>query len=291
VLVGTTNPGHVPGIRGREEPVLVDIVAVSEAQSPPVEGVTMAREAVRWTADMARAIRDPWSQPPVETGPHPARPGRGHRPLAVTAAGWAFVARAVLRLPLPIFAAFYILNDIEFVPLRRSSDAPDGAQFIWLAYAGADLDNAVLYPLALLLGGARHANVIWLVAYAAATAGYLTVGLAFWRRRAIGPRLRRVAVLLLGLDLSWRLLWLLLLLPGAIGALHSGENQVPLPRAQPPIFGERYSGEHLVHFYEWMFVPWAVTLAAVVVAVALLLRTEPARRYLGIEGGWWRRAR
>lgn len=245
----------------------------------------MAREAVRWTAGMARAIRDPWSQPAAETGPHRAGPGRGRRPLEVTAAGWAFVARAVLRLPLPIFAAFYLVNDIEFVPLRRSSDAPDGAQFIWLAYAGADLDNVVLYPLALLLGGARHANVIWLVAYAAVTAGYLMVGLAFWRRWAIGPRLRRAAVLLLGLDLSWRLLWLLLLLPGAISALRAGENQVPLPRTEPPIFGEDYSGEHLVHIYEWMLVPWAVTLAAVVTAIALLLRTNPALRYLGIEGG------
>jgi hypothetical protein len=234
----------------------------------------MARQAVRWTADMARATRDPWSPPAAGTGPHPAGPGRGRRPPEVTAAGWAFVARAVLRLPLPIFAAFYLVNDITFVPMRRSSDAPDGAQFIWLAYAGADLDNAVLYPLALLLGGARHASVIWLVAYAAATAGYLMLGLACWRRWAIGPRLRRAAVLLLGLDLIWRLLWLLLLLPGAIGALRTGENQVPLPRARAPIFGESYSGEHLVHIYEWMLVPWAVTLTAVVVAVALLLRTN-----------------
>jgi hypothetical protein len=251
----------------------------------------MARQAVRWTADMAQAIRDPWSQPAAETGPRPARLGGGRRPLEVTAAGWALVARAVLRLPLPIFAAFYVVNDIGFVPLRRSSDAPDGAQFIWLAYAGADLDNAALYPLALLLGGARHATVIWLVAYTAATAGYLMLGLACWRRWAIGPRLRRAAVLLLGVDLSWRLLWLLLLLPDAIGALRTGENQIPLPRTQPPIFGDSYSGEHLVHIYEWMLVPWAVTLAAVVAAVALLLRTHPALRYLGIEGGWWRRAR
>jgi hypothetical protein len=251
----------------------------------------MARQAVRWTADMARAIRDPWSQPAAETGPHPARSDRGHRPLEVTAAGWAFVARAALRLPLPIFVAFYVVNDIAFVPMRRSSEAPDGAQFIWLAYAGADLDNALLYPLALLLGGAPHANVIWLVAYAAATVGYLMLGLACWRRWAIVPRLRRAAVLLLGLDLSWRLLWLLLLLPGAIGALRTGENQVPLPRTQPPVAGDSYSGEQLVHIYEWMLVPWAVTLAAVVAAVALLLRTNPALQYLGIEGGWWRRAR
>ncbi len=250
----------------------------------------MAREPVRWTADMARATRDPWSQPAAETGPRPAGPDRD-RPPAVTAAGWAFVARAVLRLPLPIFAAFYLVNDFEFVPLRRGSDAPDGAQFIWLAYAGADLDNAVLYPLASLLGGAGHATVIWLVAYAAATAGYLMLGLALWRRWPIGPRLRRAAVLLLALDLSWRLLWLLLLLPSAIDALDTGENQVPLPRTQPPTAGESYSGEHLVHFYEWLFVPWAVALAAVVAAVALLLRTEAARRYLGIDGGWWRRAR
>jgi hypothetical protein len=251
----------------------------------------MARQGVRWTADMARAIRDPWSQPAPQSGPHPVRPGGGRRPLVVTAAGWAFVVRAVLRLPLPIFAAFYVVNDIEFVPLRRSSDAPDGAQFIWLAYTGADLDNAVLYPLAWLLGGAGHANVIWLVAYAVATAGYLVAGLAFWRGWVIGPRLRRAAVLLLGLDLGWRLLWLLLLLPDTIGALRTGENQVPLPRTTPPIFGESYSGEHLVHIYEWMFVPWAITLSAVVAAVALLLRTGPALRYLGIEGGWWRRAR
>jgi hypothetical protein len=253
----------------------------------------MAREAVHWTADMARATRDPWSQPAAGTGPHPAGPGGGHglRPAAVTAAGWALVARAVLRLPLPILAACYLVNDIEFSPLRRSSDAPDGARFIWLAYAGADPDNAVLYPLALLLGGARHAVAIWLVAYVAATAGYLMLGLAFWRRRPIGLRLRRAAVLLLGLDLSWRLLWLFLTLPGAIGALRTGENQVPLPRRQPPVFGESYSGEHLVHLYEWTFVPWAVTLAALVAAVALLLRTGPALRYLGIEDGWWRRAR
>ena len=161
----------------------------------------------------------------------------------------------------------------------------------WTAdMAGADLDNAVLYPPALLLGGAGQADVIWLLAYTAATAGYLTAGLAFWRRRAIGPRLRRAAVLLLGLDLSWRLLWLLLLLPGTVGALRAGENQASLPRSRPPILGDSYSGEHLVHVYEWMFVPWAVTLAAVVTAVALLLRTGPALRYLGIEGGWWRRA-
>ena len=127
------------------------------------------------------------------------------------------------------------------------------------------------------------------MAYAVATAGYLMAGLAFWRGWAIGPRLRRAAVLLLGLDLSCRLVWLLLHLPGAIGALRTGENQVPLPRAQPPTSGESYSGEHLVHVYEWMFVPWAVTLAAVVAAIALLLRSDPARRYLGIEGGWWRR--
>jgi hypothetical protein len=73
--------------------------------------------------------------------------------------------------------------------------------------------------------------------------------------------------------------WLVELSAGRrIGALRTGENQVPLPRAQPPIFGERYSGERLVHIYEWMFAPWAVTLAAVVAAVALLLRTNPALR-------------
>ena len=176
----------------------------------------------------------------------------------------AFWARAALRLPLVVYVGFYVAHGIEIG--RRSTHYPDGAFFVSLYYGAADVDNLVWLTLGCLatpLGGQPAGLATWLVGYLAVTTGYAYAGLLLWRGRPVpaGRRPRAVRVCL-AVGAGWAVLSLLVIVPGALDAVRTGEN-APLPD---------YTGRAFIHAYEWMLLPWAVVLAAVAVAVAVLFR-------------------
>jgi hypothetical protein len=80
-----------------------------------------------------------------------------------------------------------------------------------------------------------------------------------------------LAVTGLAVSAGYHLLTLILVVPGAVDAVRTGENAP----------GDHYPGEELIHAYEWILLPWALAVTAVTIAVLLLLRTASARRHLG----------
>jgi hypothetical protein len=199
---------------------------------------------------------------------------RGCRPTTVAAAAKALWLRAALRLPLFAFAVFYLAHGVELG--QRSPRFPDGAAFMWLLYHLPEIDT-----VAWMAGGylmelfrADYSGpawmVVWLIAYAALSAGYAVVGLLVWRGSRLLRRHYQGCVAYLMLEAGLRVVSLVVVVPGALSALGSGENAGR----------DDYFGKPVVHLYEGFLLPWVLTLSVATVAVVVLLRTDSARHYL-----------
>jgi hypothetical protein len=110
---------------------------------------------------------------------------------------------------------------------------------------------------------------IWLIGYLAGTAGYVVAGLLVWRGNPVVRRGYRAGIVGLVLGSAFHLLTLIVVVPGAVDAVRTGENAP----------GDHYPGEEFIHTYEWMLLPWAVALTVVTTAILLLLRTRSARGF------------
>ena len=111
----------------------------------------------------------------------------------------------------------------------------------------------------------------WLVAYSAGTVAYLGVGFLVWRGRRFRRGSYRVIVGYLVLSVCIHLLALIVIVPGAVDAVQTGENAPVYP----------YPGVTMVHAYEWLLLPWSLALPAITIAVVALLRTSSARAHIG----------
>jgi hypothetical protein len=178
--------------------------------------------------------------------------------------------RAALRLPVLGFVGFYVVHGI--VIGHRSSDFPDGAFFVLLYYTIPEADNYLTVPAGWLADAAIGwtSMTSWLAAYSAATAAYLVAGFLVWRSRRFRRGGYRATIGYLVLSICLHFLTLIIVVPGALDAVRTGENAPVYP----------YSGVSLVHAYEWLLLPWSLALPAITIAVVALLRTGSARAHL-----------
>jgi hypothetical protein len=199
------------------------------------------------------------------------RMGRQPTPLTVRLAAGGLWIRAALRVPVLVFVGFYVSHGIA---MQRSGDFPDGAFFMWLYYTVSEVENVLTVPLGWLTDAATGwpGMTSWLVAYSAGTAGYLAAGGLVWRGRRLHVAAYRTATSYLMLTTVVQILTLIIVVPGAVDAVRTGENAPVHP----------YTGMTVVHAYEWLLLPWSLALAAVSVATVALLRTRSVRAHLGI---------
>lgn len=208
---------------------------------------------------------------PVNVSPGDGRAGRPTQPRAVRLAAIGLWVRAALRLPVLFFVWFYVSRGID---MGRSPDFPDGASFVWFFYTMSEADNFLMVPVGLLvdagIGWTRMES--WLVGYSVVTVCYVIVGLLVLRGSRFVRRVYRAGLVYMVLSFCVHVLTLIVVVPGAVDAVRTGENAPVYP----------YTGATLVHAYEWLLLPWALALPAVTVAVVLLLRTSTARAYLSV---------
>jgi len=195
--------------------------------------------------------------------------GSRRAPVA-TGVAFALWVRAALRLPLLVFVLHYLAHGVEIA--QRSTEFPDGAYLIWLGYVISELDNYVWVPLAGLVDDHMGwaGMVTWLIGYGAVTVGYVVAGLLVWRGKPLVRLGYRTGTVRLVLATGFHLLTLIVVAPGAVDAVRTGENSAT----------DHYPGQAFIHAYEWMLLPWAIALTVVTVAVLLLLRTSSARTFL-----------
>jgi hypothetical protein len=176
----------------------------------------------------------------------------------------------VLRLPVLVFVGFYVFHGI--VIGHRSSDFPDGAFYAWLYYTIPEADNYLTVPAGWLTDAAIGwtSMTSWLVAYSAGTVAYLAVGCRVWRSRRFHRGGYRAIIGYLVLSVCVHLLALIVVVPGAVDAVQTGENAPVYP----------YPGVTMVHAYEWLLLPWSLALPAITIAVVALLRTSSARAHV-----------
>lgn len=208
----------------------------------------------------------------IRTPPGPdGRAGPACSPAVRTAAVGLWI-RATLRLPLVVFASFYLSRGIAIA--ERSTDFPDGAFFTWLYYVSSEADNVVSLPVAWLVSAGTGSGwaVPWLVAYSTVTVGYLIGGLLVWRGSRSARRLHRVGLGYLVISVGVHALTLIAVVPGAVDAVRTGENAPIHP----------YPGVALVHAYEWLLLPWALALPVLTVVIIAALRADSTRAHLGL---------
>jgi hypothetical protein len=164
-----------------------------------------------------------------------------------------------------VFVGFYVCQGI--VIGHRSGDFPDGAFYAWFYYTVSEADNYLTVPAGWLVDAVMGwpSMTSWLLAYWAGTAGYVVVGIRLWRGRRFRPAGYRAILGYLMLSIGLHLLTLIIVVPGAVDAVRTGENAPVYP----------YPGATMIHAYEWLLLPWSLCLPAITVAVAALLRAAP----------------